>query len=64
MIRSQSSGKLKFSPQEIYDFTSKDLQDLGEIGQGAFGTVNKMLHIKTQTVAAVKVRFSLYEDYT
>lgn len=38
----------------MYDFTSEDLQDLGEIGRGAFGTVNKMIHRKTQTVMAVK----------
>lgn len=39
----------------MYDFTSDDLQDLGEIGRGAFGTVNKMVHRKSNTVMAVKV---------
>lgn len=28
---------------------------MGEIGRGNFGSVNKMLHIKTNTVMAVKV---------
>ena len=42
----QSSGKLQFSASEVYDFTSDDLQDLGEIGRGAFGAVNKMVHRK------------------
>lgn len=42
----QSSGKLQLSATDIYDFTSDDLQDLGEIGRGAFGAVNKMVHRK------------------
>ncbi|GBP14856.1 hypothetical protein EVAR_103926_1 [Eumeta japonica] len=40
----QSSGKLQLSATEVYDFTADDLQDLGEIGRGAFGAVNKMVH--------------------
>lgn len=51
----QSSGRLEVSPDSVYDFTSEDLQDLGEIGRGAFGTVNKMVHRKSSTVMAVKV---------
>jgi len=43
----------------VYDFTSDDLQDLGEIGRGGFGTVNKMLHRSSDTVMAVKV-FNLH----
>lgn len=50
----QSTGKLKVSPELIYDFTSEDLQDLGEIGRGAFGTVNKMVHRRSSMVMAVK----------
>lgn len=42
----QSSGKLQLSATEVYDFTADDLQDLGEIGRGAFGAVNKMEHRK------------------
>ena len=53
----QSSGRLEVSPNSVYDFTSDDLQDLGEIGRGAFGTVNKMIHRKSNTVMAVKVIF-------
>jgi mitogen-activated protein kinase kinase 4 len=44
---------------QVYDFTSDDLQDLGEIGRGAFGTVNKMVHRRSNTVMAVKVRIIL-----
>lgn len=40
----QSSGKLQLSATEIYDFTADDLQDDGEIGRGAFGAVNRMVH--------------------
>ncbi|XP_058808761.1 dual specificity mitogen-activated protein kinase kinase 4 isoform X2 [Phymastichus coffea] len=50
----QSTGKLQLSPDTVYDFTSEDLQDLGEIGRGGFGTVNKMIHRISNTVMAVK----------
>ena len=40
---------------QVYDFTADDMQDLGEIGRGNYGTVNKMQHKKTSTVMAVKV---------
>lgn len=42
----QSTGKLQLSAEEIHDFTADDLQDYGEIGRGAFGAVNKMVHKK------------------
>ncbi|GJQ73749.1 Mkk4 [Trypoxylus dichotomus] len=48
-----STGKLKIKDHE-YEFTSDDLQDYGEIGRGGFGTVNKMIHKRSQTVLAVK----------
>ncbi|XP_050521206.1 dual specificity mitogen-activated protein kinase kinase 4 isoform X2 [Daktulosphaira vitifoliae] len=50
----QSTGKLQLSENKVYDFTSDDLQDLGEIGRGGFGTVNKMLHRSSDMVMAVK----------
>lgn len=52
----QATGKLQLgqNKDEIYDFTSEDLQDLGEIGRGAFGAVNKMIFKETGTVMAVK----------
>ncbi|XP_065221114.1 dual specificity mitogen-activated protein kinase kinase 4-like isoform X2 [Planococcus citri] len=50
----QTTGKLQVSPDSVYDFTCEDLQDLGEIGRGGFGTVNKMIHKKSNTVMAVK----------
>lgn len=55
----QSTGKLQLSPNLVYDFTSEDLQDLGEIGRGGFGTVNKMVHRISDTVMAVKVYNSI-----
>ncbi|KAL0107107.1 hypothetical protein PUN28_015563 [Cardiocondyla obscurior] len=50
----QTTGKLQLSTDVVYDFTSEDLQDLGEIGRGGFGTVNKMIHRISNTVMAVK----------
>jgi len=41
---------------QVYDFSAEDLQDIGEIGRGNFGTVNKMVHEKSGKVMAVKVR--------
>lgn len=49
----QSTGKLQLDGK-IFDFTSDDLRDLGEIGRGGFGTVNKMVHRKSSTTMAVK----------
>jgi len=51
----QNSGKLKISPELTYDFTAEDLEDLGEIGRGAYGTVNKMMHKSCSKPIAVKV---------
>lgn len=50
----QAAGKLQFGPNEQYDFTADDLQDLGEIGRGAFGAVNKMIFRRLDRVMAVK----------
>ncbi|XP_055923334.1 dual specificity mitogen-activated protein kinase kinase 4 isoform X2 [Eupeodes corollae] len=52
-IKIQASGKLQFG-QHVYHFTSDDMEDLGEIGRGAFGAVNKMIFKKTEFVMAVK----------
>lgn len=51
----ESSGKLKISEQH-WDFTAEDLKDLGEIGRGAYGSVNKMVHKPSNQIMAVKVR--------
>lgn len=50
----QASGKLQLSVGEVYDFTSEDLEDQGEIGRGAFGVVNQMVFKRNDTVMAVK----------
>lgn len=54
----ESSGKLKISPEEHCDFTAEDLKDLGEIGRGAYGSVNNMVHKPTGQIMAVKVTYS------
>lgn len=61
-FKAHESGKLQFSSSEIYDFTSEDLIDLGEIGRGAFGSVNKMVFRKTNKIIAVKVSAQLLID--
>jgi hypothetical protein len=50
-------GKLRLipTPFQQYTFSAEDLEDLGEIGRGAFGTVNKMLHRESKKEMAVKV---------
>ncbi|XP_061472423.1 dual specificity mitogen-activated protein kinase kinase 4 isoform X3 [Rhineura floridana] len=50
----ESSGKLKISPEQHWDFTADDLKDLGEIGRGAYGSVNKMVHKPSGQIMAVK----------
>lgn len=52
----ESSGKLKISAEQHWDFTAEDLKDLGEIGRGAYGSVNKMVHKPSNQIMAVKVR--------
>ena len=51
----ESSGKLKISAEQHCDFTAEDLKDLGEIGRGAYGSVNKMVHKPSNQIMAVKV---------
>ena len=50
---SQSTGTLKMDGEE-YDFKAEDLADQGEIGRGAYGSVNKMVFKKNNQVMAVK----------
>jgi len=59
----ESSGKLKISPEQHWDFTAEDLKDLGEIGRGAYGSVNKMVHKPSNQIMAVKVSVTLSECY-
>lgn len=46
---------MKISPEQHWDFTAEDLKDLGEIGRGAYGSVNKMVHKPSNQIMAVKV---------
>uniref|UniRef100_H2YTH0 mitogen-activated protein kinase kinase n=1 Tax=Ciona savignyi TaxID=51511 RepID=H2YTH0_CIOSA len=51
----ESVGKLKIEPNhEAFDFGASDLSDRGEIGRGAFGAVNRMVHRDSGTEMAVK----------
>lgn len=49
-----STGMLQISPEQSFSFTAEDLNDMGEIGRGHYGTVNKMNHGRSGTVMAVK----------
>ncbi|XP_050391989.1 dual specificity mitogen-activated protein kinase kinase 4 isoform X1 [Patella vulgata] len=55
-------GRLKLEKGEMIDFTSEDLEDLCEIGRGNYGTVDKMKHIPSGKIMAVKrVRSTVVE---
>ncbi|CAA88264.1 MAP kinase kinase mkk-4 [Caenorhabditis elegans] len=55
VLRSLSTGTLKYPDDEhLYTFSSANLQDLGAIGNGNFGTVYKMRHKETGKLIAVK----------
>ncbi|XP_052761779.1 dual specificity mitogen-activated protein kinase kinase 4-like isoform X2 [Mya arenaria] len=49
----ESAGKLQVN-NTTYNFTADDLNDLGEIGRGNYGTVNKMLHERSNKIMSVK----------
>ena len=40
--------------QKTYDFKESDMKDLGQIGNGEFGTVHKVFHVPSQTSMALK----------
>ncbi|RDD43886.1 Dual specificity mitogen-activated protein kinase kinase 4 [Trichoplax sp. H2] len=48
-----TQGTLTIDGQN-YSFVATDLIDEGEIGRGAYGTVNKMLHEESKTLMGVK----------
>ncbi|KAF0304873.1 Dual specificity mitogen-activated protein kinase kinase 4 [Amphibalanus amphitrite] len=60
--KSIQHGMMKISPNQVYQFTAEDLDNLGEIGCGNFGTVNKMFHRASGTVMAVKRIRSTVEE--
>lgn len=54
--------KLQHCVLQQYQTDLKDLEHLGELGNGTYGHVVKMLHRPSQTVIAVKVcnKISIY----
>ncbi|ESN98030.1 hypothetical protein HELRODRAFT_101835 [Helobdella robusta] len=48
------AGKLQISPELKFDFSAEDLVDEGEIGRGAYGTVNQVRYKQSNIVMAVK----------
>jgi len=59
---SSFTGKLKIDNKE-YEFEAEDLLDLGEIGRGAFGSVNKMLFQKTSKGINSNLIMLVFLDY-
>ncbi|CAD6991343.1 unnamed protein product [Ceratitis capitata] len=59
-IKQQACGKLLID-EEFYHFTSDDLTDVGEIGRGAFGTVNKMIFKVGKVMAVKRIRSTVDE---
>ena len=53
-IKQAKGGKITIAPNQVYDFREADLKELGQIGNGEFGTVHKALHTPSQTLMAVK----------
>lgn len=47
-------GKITIAPDQVYEFKESDLKDLGQIGNGEFGTVHKVLHKPSNTYMALK----------
>ena len=59
-----SSGKLKLGDLGEFDFKAEDLNDQGEIGRGAFGSVNKMVFSRnnvTKVMAVKRIRSTVDE---
>lgn len=47
-------GKITIAKDQVYEFKESELKDLGQIGSGEFGIVNKVLHVPSQTFMALK----------
>ena len=60
-----STGRLVLGPQHEFDFKAEDLEDEGEIGRGAFGTVNRMTFSRpggfSKTMAVKRIRSTVDE---
>jgi mitogen-activated protein kinase kinase 3 len=45
---------------QTFDIEADDLESICVLGRGAYGVVEKMKHIQTSTILAVKVSSSLH----
>lgn len=52
--RPSKGGKLTIAPGQVYEFKESDFEELGQIGNGEFGTVQKALHNPSKTLMAIK----------
>lgn len=53
-MKQNKGGKISISSNQIFEFKESDLKELGQIGNGEFGTVHKALHTPSQTLMAIK----------
>ncbi|XP_022648637.1 dual specificity mitogen-activated protein kinase kinase 4-like isoform X2 [Varroa destructor] len=56
------SGTLRLSPAVEFGATAEDLKDLGEIGAGNFGCVNRMKHKSGLEMAVKRIRMTIDEQ--
>lgn len=52
--RPSKGGKITIASDRVYEFKENDFKELGQIGNGEFGTVQKALHIPSNTLMAIK----------
>lgn len=45
-----------FGPEQNFEVKADDLEQIGELGRGAYGVVDKMRHVPSGLIMAVKVR--------
>jgi len=53
-MKHSKGGKITISSNQIFEFKESELRELGQIGNGEFGTVHKALHVPSQTLMAIK----------
>jgi len=53
-VKQSKGGKIIISSSQIFEFKESELKELGQIGNGEFGTVHKALHVPSQTLMAIK----------
>lgn len=58
MSFSLSSCLANFSPLQNFEVKADDLEPIVELGRGAYGVVEKMRHVPSEQIMAVKVELA------